>query len=55
MDLTQFFFTFTIAFLVGIATVYLGQTVWHHLAKFYRKWTFRHKLLIPYQPTNKSD
>lgn len=50
MSLNQFFITFVIALLLGIAVSNIGKTIITKLIRVYRKLTFRHVLLIPYTP-----
>lgn len=50
MSLNQFFITFIIALLLGIAVSNIGKTIITKLIRVYRKLTFRHVLLTPYTP-----
>lgn len=50
MNLNQFFITFIIALLLGVAVSNFGKTILKKLVRVYRKLTFRHVLLTPYTP-----
>jgi hypothetical protein len=51
MDLIQFSITFLIAFVLGVTLTLLSDIIKINLLKFYKVWTFRHKALIPFEPS----
>lgn len=53
MNLNQFFITFVVALIFGVVLSNIAKTLFVHFMRFYRKLTFRHVLLKPYEPSIK--